>query len=118
MSTEPEAVCDRARDLRRTHRYSSVRTQGAADRAVTTVVHRFSRPRSRVRNRYGAIIVDMAIYQYMTQEDEVWTTVEAAAYERDADLITLIDLREADGHVVDRYSVLIYDVVELAEAFP
>jgi hypothetical protein len=55
----------------------------------------------------------MAIYQYMTQDDEVWTTVEAAACERDADTITLIDLREPDGHLVDRYSVSIYDVVEL-----
>ena len=55
----------------------------------------------------------MAIFQYMTQDDEVWTTVEASSCERDADLITLIDLREPDGHLVDRYSVLIYDVVEL-----
>ena len=57
----------------------------------------------------------MAIYQYMTQDDETWTTVEAAACERDADVITLIDLRKPDGHVVDRYSVLIHDVVEIQD---
>ena len=60
----------------------------------------------------------MAIFQYMTQDDEVWTTVEAAACERDADVITLIDLQEPDGHVVERCSLLIYDVVEIRDDFP
>jgi hypothetical protein len=55
----------------------------------------------------------MAIFQYMPQDDEVWTTVEASGCERDADTITLIDLREPDGHLVARHSVLIYDIVEL-----
>ena len=56
----------------------------------------------------------MPTFQYMSKQEETWTTVEAAACERDADVITLIDVQTEAG-VVDHYSVDIYDIVRLPE---
>lgn len=57
----------------------------------------------------------MPTFQYMAKQDEIWTTVEAASCERDDDTITLYDMHEPDGHLRARYSVDIYDVVELSD---
>jgi hypothetical protein len=59
-------------------------------------------------------MVPMPTFQYMSKQEETWTTVEAAACERDADVITLIDVQTEAG-VVDHYSVDIYDVVRFPE---
>jgi len=49
----------------------------------------------------------------MAKSDEIWTTAEAARCERDGDVITLIDMRDADSNTIPRYTVSIHDVVEL-----
>ena len=55
----------------------------------------------------------MPTFQYMAKSDEIWTTTEAARCERDGDVITLIDMRDADANTIPRYTVSIHDVVEL-----
>jgi hypothetical protein len=60
----------------------------------------------------------MPTYQYMAKNELTWTTTEAAACEREGDVITLVDMRDVDGTPIGCRTVAVHDVVELLELPP
>ena len=57
----------------------------------------------------------MPTFQYVTKDDEVWSQADTSSCERDGDTITLVDMLDVEGNKVARYTVDIYDVVELPD---
>jgi hypothetical protein len=57
----------------------------------------------------------MPTFQYVTKDDEVWSQADASSCERDGDTITLVDMLDVEGNKVARYTIDIYDVVELPD---